>query len=149
MPKREKVERQLNLVICLLSTRQFVSAEYIRANVGGYYENDSSDDAFYRMFERDKADLRELGIPVITGPTSGFGETEDGYRSTGSATNCPTSTSSPTRRRRSHWPPRLGQLRGRGDRAERGAQTARRRDRRSRRPGVGHRPGRRGRARHR
>ena len=43
-------------------------------NVGGYYENDSSDDAFYRMFERDKADLRELGIPVITGPTSGFGD---------------------------------------------------------------------------
>lgn len=80
MPKREKVERQLNLVICLLSTRQFVSAEYIRANVGGYYENDSSDDAFYRMFERDKADLRELGIPLITGPTSGFGEAEDGYR---------------------------------------------------------------------
>ncbi len=80
MPKREKVERQLNLVICLLSTRQFVSAEYIRRNVGGYYENDSSDDAFNRMFERDKADLRELGIPLITGSSSGSGENEDGYR---------------------------------------------------------------------
>ncbi|GED98110.1 hypothetical protein nbrc107697_21490 [Gordonia crocea] len=78
--KREKVERQLNLVICLLSARQFVSAEYIRRNVGGYYENDSSDDAFYRMFERDKADLRNLGIPLITGPASGSGESEDGYR---------------------------------------------------------------------
>ncbi|QKT07431.1 WYL domain-containing protein [Gordonia sp. X0973] len=78
--KREKVERQLNLVICLLSTNQYVSAEYIRRNVGGYYENDSTDDAFFRMFERDKADLRDLGIPLITGPTSGFGENEDGYR---------------------------------------------------------------------
>ncbi|GAA3039376.1 YafY family protein [Gordonia defluvii] len=78
--KRDKVERQLNLVICLLSTRQFVSAEYIRRNVGGYYESDSSDDAFYRMFERDKADLRDLGIPLITGPTSGYGDSEDGYR---------------------------------------------------------------------
>ncbi|MFT4199671.1 helix-turn-helix transcriptional regulator [Gordonia sp. (in: high G+C Gram-positive bacteria)] len=80
MPKRQKVERQLNLVICLLSTRQFVSADYIRRNVGGYYENASSDEAFFRMFERDKADLRDLGIPLITGPTSGFGESEDGYR---------------------------------------------------------------------
>ena len=80
MRKRDKVERQLNLVICLLSTRQFVSAEYIRANVGGYYETDSSDEAFYRMFERDKADLRDLGIPIMTGSTSGFGENEDGYR---------------------------------------------------------------------
>nr|WP_212763235.1 WYL domain-containing protein [Gordonia araii] len=68
------------MVICLLSTRQFVSAEYIRRNVGGYYENDSSDEAFFRMFERDKADLRDLGIPLITGPTSGYGEADDGYR---------------------------------------------------------------------
>ncbi|MFT3900164.1 MAG: WYL domain-containing protein [Gordonia sp. (in: high G+C Gram-positive bacteria)] len=80
MPKREKVERQLNLVICLLSTRQYLSADYIRKNVGGYYENDSSDEAFFRMFERDKADLRDLGIPLITGPASGYGEAEDGYR---------------------------------------------------------------------
>ncbi|MBT0568117.1 YafY family protein [Williamsia sp. CHRR-6] len=73
-----KVERQLNLVICLLSTRQFISAEQIRSSVAGYGES-APGAAFNRMFERDKADLRELGIPLETGTTPG-GTAGDGYR---------------------------------------------------------------------
>ncbi|MCH5642792.1 MULTISPECIES: YafY family protein [unclassified Gordonia (in: high G+C Gram-positive bacteria)] len=74
-----KVERLLNLVICLLATRQFVTAEYIRHNVAGYSDEGQSPEAFNRMFERDKTELRDLGIPLITGrsPMSGSAE---GYR---------------------------------------------------------------------
>ncbi|MDT4921451.1 MAG: proteasome accessory factor [Pseudonocardiales bacterium] len=72
----------MNLVICLLSTRQFLSAERIRDAVPGYEAGDGSratDEAFKRMFERDKAELRDLGIPLETGRNSHF-DNEDGYR---------------------------------------------------------------------
>ena len=46
-----KVERLLNLVICLLWTRQYVTADYIRRNVAGYSDDGQSDEAFNRMFE--------------------------------------------------------------------------------------------------
>jgi proteasome accessory factor B len=77
-----RAERLVNLVICLLSTRQFLSAERIRDAVPGYEAADgskSTDEAFKRMFERDKAELRDLGIPLETGHNSSF-DTEDGYR---------------------------------------------------------------------
>ncbi|MFC7955576.1 helix-turn-helix transcriptional regulator [Rhodococcoides kroppenstedtii] len=73
-----KVERLMNLVICLLSTRQFLTAERIRASVAGYEES-VSDEAFGRMFERDKNELRDLGVPLETGQLSRFSTTE-GYR---------------------------------------------------------------------
>jgi len=72
-----RVERLVNLVLCLLSTRQFLPAERIRATVPGYADA-SSDEAFLRMFERDKAELRELGVPLETGRRSAFDT--DGYR---------------------------------------------------------------------
>lgn len=73
-----KVERLMNLVIALLSTDRFLPAEKIRNIVQGY--NDSpSDEAFSRMFERDKNELRDLGIPLETGRVSKFDPTE-GYR---------------------------------------------------------------------
>ena len=53
----------VNLVLCLLSTRQFLPAEKIRATVPGYADA-ASDEAFFRMFERDKTELRELGVPA-------------------------------------------------------------------------------------
>lgn len=53
----------MNLVIALLSTRQFLTAERIRDSVAGYEES-ASDEAFSRMFERDKNELRDLGIPL-------------------------------------------------------------------------------------
>ena len=77
-----RAERLVNLVICLLSTRQFLTAERIRDAVPGYEGSDGSvatDEAFKRMFERDKAELRELGIPLETGRNSSF-DTDDGYR---------------------------------------------------------------------
>ncbi|HEY2167136.1 MAG TPA: WYL domain-containing protein [Jatrophihabitantaceae bacterium] len=79
-----RAERLVNLVICLLSTRQFITAERIRDAVPGYEAADgsrSTDEAFKRMFERDKAELRDLGIPLETGRNSSF-DTEEGYRIT-------------------------------------------------------------------
>lgn len=73
-----KVERLMNLVICLLSTRQFVTAERIRDSVAGYGDS-NSDEAFSRMFERDKNELRDLGVPLETGVSVGTGGVE-GYR---------------------------------------------------------------------
>ncbi|MDH6195141.1 proteasome accessory factor B [Mycobacterium frederiksbergense] len=73
-----KVERLMNLVIALLSTRSFLPADKIRASVAGYADS-PSDEAFSRMFERDKNELRDLGIPLETGRVSKFDPTE-GYR---------------------------------------------------------------------
>ena len=64
-----KVERLINLVIALLSARGYVSAEHIRSSVSGYSDA-PSEEAFERMFERDKAELRELGVPIETGKIS-------------------------------------------------------------------------------
>ncbi|HVX45938.1 MAG TPA: WYL domain-containing protein [Mycobacteriales bacterium] len=77
-----RTERLVNLVICLLSTRQYLTANRIRQAVPGYAAADGTvkaDEAFKRMFERDKAELRELGIPLETGRNSVF-DSEDGYR---------------------------------------------------------------------
>ncbi len=72
-----RAERLVNLVLCLLSTRQFLSAERIRTIVPGYADT-PGDEAFFRMWERDKAELRELGVPLETG-RRGL-DTADGYR---------------------------------------------------------------------
>jgi proteasome accessory factor B len=75
MSKR-KTERLLGLVVCLLSTRRYLTAEQIRRAVPGYPEQD---DLFKRMFERDKEDLRDLGVPLETGVNHPFDE-DPGYR---------------------------------------------------------------------
>ena len=79
---RTRTERLVNLVICLLSTRRFLTAAQIAATVPGY-EHDPDDprdhEAFQRKFERDKAELRELGVPLETGTASVF-DNEPGYR---------------------------------------------------------------------
>src|SRR3954447_10490025 len=74
----ERTERLMNLVICLLHTRAFITAERLRETIPGY-DDAPSDDAFKRMFERDKEDLRDLGIPLETGANSAFDD-EPGYR---------------------------------------------------------------------
>jgi proteasome accessory factor B len=73
---KQKTERLLSLVVCLLSARRYLTAGQIRAAVPGYPE---TFDAFKRMFERDKDELRELGIPLETGTNAGS-EDEIGYR---------------------------------------------------------------------
>ncbi|ORB82801.1 WYL domain-containing protein [Mycobacterium kansasii] len=73
-----KVERLVNLVIALLSTRGYITAEKIRSSVAGYSDSPTAD-AFSRMFERDKNELRDLGIPLEVGRASNLDPTE-GYR---------------------------------------------------------------------
>jgi proteasome accessory factor B len=73
-----KVERLVNLVIALLSTRGYITADKIRSTVAGYSDSPSAE-AFSRMFERDKNELRDLGIPLEVGRVSGMDPTE-GYR---------------------------------------------------------------------
>ncbi|HUH67996.1 MAG TPA: YafY family protein [Mycobacterium sp.] len=73
-----KVERLVNLVIALLSTRGYITAEKIRSTVAGYSDSPSAE-AFSRMFERDKNELRDLGIPLEVGRVSVLDPTE-GYR---------------------------------------------------------------------
>lgn len=72
-----KSERLLNLVIMLLVARTPVTKERIRQVIEGY--QGSSDEAFEKMFERDKAELRALGIPLEVGYTDPFFEDEQGY----------------------------------------------------------------------
>ncbi len=74
----KKTERLLNLVICLLATRRFLTVHEIRAAVPGY--ESENEEAFRRMFERDKEELRELGIPLETGTQSAVHDDEPGYR---------------------------------------------------------------------
>jgi proteasome accessory factor B len=74
----ERTERLMNLVICLLHTRSFLTADRLREIIPGYSEA-PSDEAFKRMFERDKEDLRDLGIPLEVGSNSHFDD-EQGYR---------------------------------------------------------------------
>lgn len=73
-----KTERIMNLTICLLLARRFVDKGYIRQVIEGYH--DLSDAAFERTFERDKDELRRLGVPLETGSNDAFFPDEVGYR---------------------------------------------------------------------
>ncbi len=73
-----KTERLLNLVICLLHARRHLSVQEIRDLVPGYAQG--SEEAFRRMFERDKEELRDLGIPLETGSDTAAHDDELGYR---------------------------------------------------------------------
>lgn len=74
---RGKTERLLNLVFALMGTGQPLNREKIRRSVAGY-EVCTSDQSFERMFERDKDELRSMGVPVET-VTNPFDEVV-GYR---------------------------------------------------------------------
>ena len=69
----DKLERLLNLTAALLHTSRPLTAEEIRERVPGYPDGLS---AFRRTFERDKDDLREMGVPLsierIEGETPSF-----------------------------------------------------------------------------
>ncbi|WP_122263105.1 helix-turn-helix transcriptional regulator [Ornithinimicrobium cerasi] len=77
-PAAAKTERLLNLVIALLATRQPLSRARIREAVPDY--QDGTDEAFERMFERDKDELRALGIPLRAEAVDPFFDDEVGYR---------------------------------------------------------------------
>src|SRR4029450_432814 len=60
-----KTERILNLTICLLVSGRYLPKSRIREAVEGYHN--LSDAAFERTFERDKDELRSLGVPIEVG----------------------------------------------------------------------------------
>ncbi len=60
-----RTERLLNLVIALLAARHPVPRSAIQGSVVGY-DPDAGVAAFERMFERDKDELRAMGIPITT-----------------------------------------------------------------------------------
>jgi proteasome accessory factor B len=70
------VERVLNLLIYLLESSVPVTSNDVRNTIPGYA--DQGDEAFHRMFERDKQVLRRLGIPVKF-EGGGVWEMEEGY----------------------------------------------------------------------
>lgn len=71
-----KSERLMNLLIMLLVQRHYVPKGRIREMI---YPG-SSDEAFEKMFERDKDELRSLGVPVEIGHIDAYFEDEPGYR---------------------------------------------------------------------
>ncbi|SEE07811.1 helix-turn-helix transcriptional regulator [Ruania alba] len=71
-------ERLLDLVIALSHTRHRMTKGDIRRQVNGYADA-ASDESFDRMFERDKDQLRELGIPIVTLTDSAHAD-DVGYR---------------------------------------------------------------------
>jgi proteasome accessory factor B len=70
------VERVLNLLIYLLESSVPVTSNDIRNTVHGYA--DQTDEAFHRMFERDKQVLRRLGVPLKMEAIDAW-EIDEGY----------------------------------------------------------------------
>lgn len=74
----DKLERLLNLIAALLETPRALSAEEIHDRVPGYA--DDVGPTFRRAFERDKDDLREMGIPLRVESVPGSDPPVTGYR---------------------------------------------------------------------
>ena len=72
-----KSERLVNLTIALLATRRYLTKSEIFRSIDGYEGNDESKE---RMFERDKDDLRSLGIEIEVGGFDPIFNDEAGYR---------------------------------------------------------------------
>jgi proteasome accessory factor B len=71
-----KSERLLNLLILLLVQTHYISKDRIRRAL--YPQQ--GDEAFEKMFERDKDELRSLGVPLEVGQIDAFFDDEPGYR---------------------------------------------------------------------
>ncbi|MDQ1672569.1 MAG: proteasome accessory factor [Frankiaceae bacterium] len=78
---RRKLERLLNLTLCLMASSRYLTVREIAELVEGYEPGESADSevAFRRMFERDKEELRDLGVPLETGTPRSYDD-EVGYR---------------------------------------------------------------------
>lgn len=72
-----KTERLVNLTIALLATKRYLTKSEIFRTVDGYEGTPESKE---RMFERDKDDLRNLGIAIEVGTFDPLFEDESGYR---------------------------------------------------------------------
>ncbi|MFL6204779.1 MAG: helix-turn-helix transcriptional regulator [Acidimicrobiales bacterium] len=72
----QKLERLLNLTALLLDARRPLPASEIQSKLE--YPEDKT--AFRRAFERDKDELRAMGIPIEVAPVPGVLPEVDGYR---------------------------------------------------------------------
>lgn len=72
-----RIERLINLIAALLEAEQPMTAEDIRNRIAGYDSDNQT--AFRRAFERDKADLKAMGIPVEAHQLDVFGDSAPGY----------------------------------------------------------------------
>jgi proteasome accessory factor B len=72
-----RIERLINLIIALLETSRPLRAEDIRERVAGYTQENY--ESFRRAFERDKDELRAMGIPVEMRQQSAFDGYSEGY----------------------------------------------------------------------
>ena len=79
MSQTQRTERLLNLLFVLMASRQPVSKAALRSALQDYADS-PSDAAFERMFERDKEELRSMGIPIETVEGSIGAGGIDGYR---------------------------------------------------------------------
>ena len=77
LPTDAKTERLLNLVLALLSSKRFLRKSEILALIPGY---EGTPESRERMFERDKDELRKIGIPIQVSQIDPLFEDEVGYR---------------------------------------------------------------------
>lgn len=85
-----KTERLMNLYILLRAQRRFWSkAEIRRALYADHPDTARGNEAFEKAFERDKDDLRGLGVVIEVGTTDAYFDDEPGYRVTEQATSLP------------------------------------------------------------
>jgi proteasome accessory factor B len=77
MATSEKLERMMNLAAALLSAERPLTAAQIADRVVGYPDDKV---AFRKAFERDKSDLRDLGVPILLEELPGTNPPETGYR---------------------------------------------------------------------
>lgn len=72
-----KSERLINLTIALLATKRYLTKFEIFRSIEGY---EGSAESKERMFERDKDDLRKIGIMIDVRGTDPLFDDEPGYR---------------------------------------------------------------------
>jgi predicted DNA-binding transcriptional regulator YafY len=77
MAHSDKLERLMNLTAALLDAERLLTSEDIAERVPGYAEGK---EAFRRTFERDKDELRQLGIPITVETIPETYPPEQGYR---------------------------------------------------------------------
>ncbi len=82
-PRISRTQRWLDLVAYLVSRRTPATVEEIRERVPGYamaLAGGTKEESVRKMFERDKKELRDLGLPIETVTTTLDGNPAEGYR---------------------------------------------------------------------
>jgi predicted DNA-binding transcriptional regulator YafY len=77
--QKDRTERLLNLLFALMASSRPVPKHVLREAIETYKDN-PSEEAFERMFERDKDELRSMGVPVETVEGADGAGGIEGYR---------------------------------------------------------------------